>query len=53
MTYKPTPKGLQADIYTLLRVLAVALRNLDRLRPRPSDEETTAGHCYDDDPKVR
>ena len=46
MTYRPTPKGLRRDIVTLSMVLAVALRNMDRLNYTKANEETSTGSCW-------
>ena len=50
MTYRPTPDSLERDVYTLLSVLAIATRNLDRLGyptgGSGQPEEVSAGLCY-------
>lgn len=47
MTYTPTPAGLDRDARALIGVLAIALRNLDRMGYPPATgrrgEETSAG----------
>lgn len=47
--YRPTSAGLERDVRALVGILAIALRNLDRLAyPAADGEEATAGNCYDD-----
>jgi hypothetical protein len=46
MPYRPTPDALDRDARTLLLVLAIALRNMDRLHIARGEEETSTGTCW-------